>query len=183
MVQVGIELKQVRSTSSIPSFATGVYESHPATVKVGCKVNLDVICVIPSKSKEPSKLLKCDLIPPSLGHPMKLTHVPPLFNIQGGIELGNYLTVLILLKRHDIPQVFGSTSSHYLIKDCIMLCLHIGPVNPLRNCRGLSLSNDHGLIEVLLKCRVKSIVNARFFFNKPWIFSSFPPPNLFCPCS
>jgi hypothetical protein len=90
---------------------------------------------------------------------------PPLFNIQGGIELSNYLIVPILLKRHDIPQVFGSTSSHYLIKDHVMLCLHIGLVNPLRNCHMLGLGNDHRLIEVLLKCRVKSTVNARFFFN------------------
>jgi hypothetical protein len=95
---------------------------------------------------------------------------PSLFNIQGGIELSNYLIVLILLKRHDIPQVFGSTGSHYLIKNRVMLCFHIGPVNPLRNCRGLGLGNDHRLIEVLLKCRVKSIVNGRFFFNKHWIF-------------
>jgi hypothetical protein len=85
-------------------------------------MNLDVICVIPSKSKEPSKMLKGDLIPHSLGHPMKLSRVPPLFNIQGGIELSNYLIISILLKRHDIPQVFGSISSHYLIKDRVMLC-------------------------------------------------------------
>jgi hypothetical protein len=130
-------------------------------------VNLDVVCVIPSKSKEPTKLLKGDLIPPFLSHLMKLPHVPPLFNIQGGIELSNYIIVPILLKRHGIPQVFSSTSSHYLIKDCVMLCLRIGPVNPLRNCHELGLGNDHRLIEVLLKCCVKSIVNARFFFNKP----------------
>jgi hypothetical protein len=51
--------------------------------------------------------------------------------------LSNYLIVLILLKRHDIPQVFGSTSTHYLIKDHIMLYLHIGPINPLKNCHRL----------------------------------------------
>jgi hypothetical protein len=91
-------------------------------------MNLDAICVIPSKSKEPNKLLKGDLISSPLGHPMELPRAPPppLFNIQGGIELNNYLIVSILLKRHDIPQVFGSTSIHYLIKDRVMLCLHIG---------------------------------------------------------
>jgi hypothetical protein len=166
MVQVGIEGKQVRSSSNTPSFAVSVHESHPATIKAGCKVNLDAVCVIPFKSKEPSKLLKGDPIPHSLGHPMKLPRVPPLFNIQGGIELSNYLIVPILLKRHDIPQVFGSTSSHYLIKDRVMLCLHIGSVNPLRNCRGLAHGNDHRLIEALLKCRVKSIVNAMFFSTR-----------------
>jgi hypothetical protein len=76
MVQVGIEGKQVRSSSSTPSFAVRVHESHPATVKAGCKVNLDAVCVIPSKSKEPSKLLKGDLISHSLGHPMELPRVP-----------------------------------------------------------------------------------------------------------
>jgi hypothetical protein len=109
-------------------------------------VNLDTVCVILSKSKEASKLFKGDLIPPSLGHPMKLPRVPPLFNIQGGIELSNYLIIPILLESHGIPQVLGSTSTHYLIKDRIMLSLHIGPVNPLGNHHMLGLGNDHGLI-------------------------------------
>jgi hypothetical protein len=39
-------------------------------------VNLDAVYVILSKSKEPSKLLKCDIIPPSLGHPIELPRVP-----------------------------------------------------------------------------------------------------------
>jgi hypothetical protein len=103
---------------------------------------------------------------------------PLLLNIQGGIELSNYLIVPILLKRHDIPQVFGSTSSHYLIKDRVMLCLHIGLINPLRNCCRLGLGNDHRLIVVLLKCRVKSIVNATFLCNKPWIFFSLFPHQI-----
>jgi hypothetical protein len=137
-------------------------------------VNLDTVCIISSKSKEPSKLLKVDLVLPSLGHPMELSHVHPLFNIQGDIELSNYLIVLILLESHDIPQALGSTSTHYLIKDRVMLSLHIGPVNPLRNCHGLGIVNDHRLIEVLLKCRVKPIINVWFFLNKPHIFSLFP---------
>jgi hypothetical protein len=141
-------------------------------------MNIDAVCVIPSKSKESSKLLKGDLIPPPLGHPMELPCVPPLLNIQGGIELSNYLIVPILLKRHDIPQVFGSTSSHYLIKDRVMLCLHIGLINPLRNCCRLGLGNDHRLIVVLLKCRVKSIVNVMFLCNKPWIFFSLFPHQI-----
>jgi hypothetical protein len=114
-------------------------------------VNLDTVYIIPSKFKEPSKLLKGDLIPPFLGHPLELPRVPSLFNIQGGIELSNYLIIPILLKSHDIPQVLGSTSTHYLIKDCAMLSLHIGPANPLENCHMLDLGNDHGLIEILLK--------------------------------
>jgi hypothetical protein len=103
MVQVGIEGKQVRSSSNTPSFAARAHESHPAIVKAGCKVNLDVICIIPSKSKEPSKLLKGDLIPSPLSHPIEIPRAS-LFNIQGGIELSNYLIVPILLNRHDIPK-------------------------------------------------------------------------------
>jgi hypothetical protein len=122
-------------------------------------VNLDTVCIIPSKSKEPSKLPKGDLIPPFHDHPMEFPHVPLLFNIQGGIELSNYLIILILLKSHDIPQVLDSISTHYLIKDHVMLSLHIGPVNPLGNHHGLSLGNDHKLIEVMLNCCVKPIIN------------------------
>jgi hypothetical protein len=101
---------------------------------------------------------------------MKLPRVPQLFNIQGDIELSNYLIITILLKRHDIPQVLGSMSTHYLIKDRVMLSLHIGQVNPLRNRHRLGLGNDHRLIEVLLKCRVKLIINAWFLLNKHQIF-------------
>jgi hypothetical protein len=155
-----------------------VHESHPTTIKAGCKVNLNAVCIIPSKSQEPSKLLKGDLILPSLGHPMELSRVPPLFNIQGGIELSNYLIVSILLESHDIPQVLGSTSTHYLIKDRVMFSLHIGPVNPLENRHGLGLDNDHRLIEVLLKCRVKPIINAWFFLNKTRIFFPLLPHQI-----
>jgi hypothetical protein len=146
-------------------------------------VNLVAICIISLKPKEPSKLLKGDLILPSLSHLIKFSCVPPLFNIQGGIELSNYLIIPILLERHDIPQVYGSTSSQYLIKDPIMLSFHVGPVNPLRKCHGLDLGIDDRLIEVMLKCCVKFVVNVGFLLNKPWIFLSFPSPSMSCPCS
>jgi hypothetical protein len=45
------------------------------------KVNLDMVCIMLSKSKEPSKLLKSDLIPSSLGHPIKFSYAPPLSSI------------------------------------------------------------------------------------------------------
>jgi hypothetical protein len=72
-------------------------------------------------------------------------------------------------------QTFGSTSIYYLIKDRVMLSLHIGSVNSMRNCHTLGLGNDHGLIAVLLKCCVKSIVNARFFFNNALVADFLPP--------
>jgi hypothetical protein len=124
-------------------------------------VNLVVVCIFSSKSKEPSKLLICDHIAPSLGYPMKLSCVPPPFlNIQGGKELSYDFIVPFFSESYDIPQVFGSTSSHHLIKDLVTLALHVVLVNPLRNCHGLSLENDDELIEILLKYRVKSVVNA-----------------------
>jgi hypothetical protein len=135
-------------------------------------VNLDAVCITLSKSKESSKLLKSDLIPHSLGHRMKFSYVPSLFNIQSGKELSDDLIVPILLLRHGIPQVFGSTSSHYLIKDHVMLFFHVGLVNPFRKCHGLDLGNDDRLIAVLLKSCVKFIVNAGFLLNKPCIFLS-----------
>jgi hypothetical protein len=138
-------------------------------------VKLVAVCIFSPKSKEPSKLLIGDLIPPSLGHPMKLPCVPPFLNIQSGRELSYDFIVLILSESHDIPQVFGFTSSHHLIKDPITIALHVVPVNPLRNCHRLSLGNDDELIEVLLKYRVKSVVNARFLLNKPQVFFSLFP--------
>jgi hypothetical protein len=129
-------------------------------------VNLMAICIISSKSKEPSKLLKGDLILSSLSHPVKFSYVFPLFNIQADIELNNYLIIPILLERYDILQVFGSTSSHYLIKDHVMLSFHVRPLNPLKKCNGPGLDNDDRLIEVLLKCCVKSIANDGFLLNK-----------------
>jgi hypothetical protein len=120
-------------------------------------VNPNMVSIIPSKSKEPSKLLKGDLILPSLGHLMEFSCASPLLNIQGGKELSDDLIVPILLESHDIPQVLGSTSTDYLIKDCVMLSLRIGLVNPLGNRHGLGLGNDHE--EVLLKCCAKPIIN------------------------
>jgi hypothetical protein len=143
-------------------------------------VNLVAVCMFSSKSKEPSKLLIGDLIPPSLGHPMKLFCVPPLLNIQGGKELSYDFIVSILSESHDIPQVLGSTSTHHLIKDPITFSLHVVPIYLLENWHGLVLRNDNRLIEALLKYRVKPIINVSFLLNKPCVFFPF---SLFCSCS
>jgi hypothetical protein len=62
--------------------------------------------------------------------------------------------------------VLGSTSSHNLIKDPVILALYVVPVNPLRNYDGFVIRNDNGLIEVMLECLVKSIINSSFLLNK-----------------
>jgi hypothetical protein len=166
------------------SFVARVHESQLACIKAESIVNLVAVCIFSSKSKEPSKLLIGDLIPPSLDHLMKLFCVPPLLNIQGGKELSYDFIVLIFSESHDIPQVLGSTNSHHLIKDPITFALHVVPVNLLENCHGLVLGNDNGLIEVLLKYCMKPIINASFLLNKPWVFFPFfPSPSLFCSCS
>jgi hypothetical protein len=90
---------------------------------------------------------------------MKFPSIPSLLNIQGGKELGNYLIVLILGEGHDLPQVFGLTSSHHLIKDVIMLVLHISPIYQLNDSHQLVLGNYGRLIEVLLKSGIESVVN------------------------
>jgi hypothetical protein len=117
MIQVSIEWKKIHSGSHTLSIVARIHEPHFAYFKPECKVNLDAVCIISAKIKEPSKLLKGDLIPPSLGHSMEFSYVPPILNKQSGIELSYYLVVPILLKGRDIPQELGSTSSHYLIKD------------------------------------------------------------------
>jgi hypothetical protein len=58
---------------------------------------------------------------------------PILLNIQGGKELSDDLIISILWESHDIPQVLGSTSTHYLIKEPVMLSLHVGLIYPLGN--------------------------------------------------
>jgi hypothetical protein len=80
-VQVGIEWKKIRSGSHAPSFVARVHESHLACIMVECIVNLVAVCIFFAKSKEPSKLLIGYLIPPSLGHPMELSCVPPFLNL------------------------------------------------------------------------------------------------------
>jgi hypothetical protein len=146
-------------------------------------VNLDTVCIILSKFKKSSKLLIGNHIPHSLYHPMKYSCVPSILNIQSGIELSYYLIILTLLEGHDIPQVLGSTSSHYLIKDHVIFSLHIGPIYPLVHCYGPGLGDDNRLIKVLLKSRVKSVVHARFLLNKQMVFFSFPSISPSCPCS
>jgi hypothetical protein len=147
-------------------------------------VNLDSICIILSKFKKSSKLLIGNHIPPSLCHPIKYSCVPPILNIQSGIELSYYLIIPTLLEGHNIPQVLVSTCSHYFIKDPIMFSLHIGLIYPLGHCYRPGLGDDNGLIKVLLKGRVKSVVHAQFLLNKSEGFLfSFPSLSLSCPCS
>jgi hypothetical protein len=89
--------------------------------------------------------------------------------------------VPIISERHDIPQVISSTRSHHLIKDPVTLALHVVPVNPLRICHRLVLGNNDGLIEILLKCRVKHIINARFLLNKHRVFFPLFPHQVYFP--
>jgi hypothetical protein len=133
-------------------------------------VNLGAVCISSPKSKEPSKVLIGDLIPPPLHHPMKFPFVSPLLNIQGGEELCDDLIVPVLSKSHDISQVFGFTCSHNLIKYRIMLSLLVISINPMRYCHRLVLGDDDRIIKILLECRVKHVVNSNLLLSKPQIF-------------
>jgi hypothetical protein len=90
--------------------------------------------------------------------------------LKTGKELSNYLIVPILGKGHDFFQVFSLTSSYNLIKDPVIFFLHAVPVNPLGESYPLVLRNDNRLIEVLLECRVKPVINPNLLLNKSQIF-------------
>jgi hypothetical protein len=143
MVQVGIERKKICSGFHTPSFVARIHESHLARIKAECHVNLVVVFNSLPKSKEPSKVFIDDLIPPSISHPMKFSCVPALLNIQGDKELSYDFIVPILSESHDIPQVFGFTCNHHLIKGPVMLSLHVILVNPLEESYRFVLRNDH----------------------------------------
>jgi hypothetical protein len=81
-----------------------------------------------------------------------------LLKVYGGIELSNEFIVPILLECQYISQVLGCASYIDSIEDKIMLVFHVNPINPLRVCHWFSLGNDHYLIEVLIKKRVKSVI-------------------------
>jgi hypothetical protein len=73
MVQVSIEREKIQSGSHTHSFVVRVHETYLACIKAKCKVNLVAVCIFSSKSKEPSKVLIGDHIPPSLGHPIEFS--------------------------------------------------------------------------------------------------------------
>jgi hypothetical protein len=131
-VQVCIEGKKIQSSSNTPSFVVRVHEPHFTCIKAESKMNFDAVCITLSKSKEPGKLLKSDLIPHSLGHPMKFSCVPPpLLNIQSGKELSDDLIIPILLESHKLSQMLGSTSTHNFIKNPVTLALHVTLIHSL----------------------------------------------------
>jgi hypothetical protein len=117
------------------------------------------VCIKPPKTKKPHKLSIGHPKPLSLCHPMELPSVSMLLDIQSSIELGNCLIVPILLKGHHISQVLSFACSHNLVKECVILVLHIPPIYPLRDGNWLILGKDHRLIKVLLKETMKSIVS------------------------
>jgi hypothetical protein len=136
-VQICIKGKKIHSGSCTPSFVAWIHKFELTCISAECHVNLVAVCNSSPKSKEPSKVLIGDLIPPPLCHLMKFPCVSLLLNIQGGEELCDDLIVPVLSKSHDISQVSGFTCSHNLIKYPTMLSLHVIPINPLRYCHGL----------------------------------------------
>jgi hypothetical protein len=173
IVQVSIEGKKIRSGPCAPSFVVWIHKLELAYIKVQCYVNLVAVCISSPKTKKPNKVLIGDLILPSLCHPGKFPCITPLLNIQDGKELSNYLIVPILSKSHNISQVFGFTCNHNLIKDPIVLSLHVIPFNLLGNCHRLVLGDYYRLIKVLLECSVRHVVNLNLLLNKPQIFLPF----------
>jgi hypothetical protein len=89
---------------------------------------------------------------------MEVPNISMLLNIQSGIKLSNHHVVPIFLEGDDISQVFGSASSHTIIKNRIMLVFLITLINPLGDGYWLALWKNHTLIEVLLKPSVEPVV-------------------------
>jgi hypothetical protein len=81
MVQVGIERKKFLVVPTLPLLFLGYMNLYLACIKAECVVNLVAVCIFLPKSKEPSKLLIGDLIPPSLSHLMELSCAPPFLNV------------------------------------------------------------------------------------------------------
>jgi hypothetical protein len=110
------------------------------------------------KSKKSRKVGIEHFIPLILSHLVKFFCVYVLLKAYSNIELSNHFIVPIFLKSQDISQVFCLASCNDSVKDWIMLVLHVGPINPLRIYHWFVLGHDYGLIEILLKKGVKSIV-------------------------
>jgi hypothetical protein len=73
--------------------------------------------------------------------------------------LGNDLIIPTLLKSHHISQILSFECNYNLVKESVILVLHVLPIYQLRDGNWLILGKDHGLIKVMLKEGVKPIVS------------------------
>jgi hypothetical protein len=123
-------------------------------------VHLRTICVSISKVEPKGEVIISDTIPLAFGHSINCPYVSSFLHIQGRIELNYYLLVPIKHVTHLPLDMFSLTCSNDLVEDWIILFFHMLPINPLEFRHDLFLgSNDHGLVEVLLKKSVKLIIS------------------------
>jgi hypothetical protein len=96
--------------------------------------------------KPSGKLIKSDVLPITLCHPMHYPHIVCLLNEQRGIKLGYNLYVPIIVKAHMPLDVMTLTCNNNLIKNGIMLLGHMLPIHPLSPGYYPPLYHDHSLI-------------------------------------
>jgi hypothetical protein len=125
MVHICIEGKQIRGGSHTPSPIAWIHESEFICVKLEGKVKHRSVRIKPSKTMQPRKQSIGHLKSLTFYHPVELPSVSMLLDKQGSIELHNDLIVPILLKDHHISQVLCFACIHHLIKESVILVLHV----------------------------------------------------------
>ena len=81
-----------------------------------------------------------------------------LLNIQSGIELSNHLSVLVMLKLHDLIYPYMLTNSNSMINGGLLQISNVLPVNPLRLGNHWVPGEDHTGVVVHMKGYLKSMI-------------------------
>jgi len=98
--------------------------------------------------------------------------------MHSGIKLGNELFVPILLKSHEILDMFALTCINNLLEQRIIGLFHTPPVHTLCLNGNLPIPQNHRLIKLLLLQSVKSGISGGLWL---WIgINASPPFHLSC---
>ena len=119
-------------------------------------MNFGHVCIMPVKPKHMNELSKSNSIVVSLSHPEHGSVIFQISKMHGGIKLGNKLLVPILLKSHEIIDMFALTCIYNLLEQMIIGLFHTPTVNTLCLYGNLPIPQYHRLIKVLLVQSVKS---------------------------
>jgi hypothetical protein len=130
--------------------------------------------------KSSDKLVKGDMVPLILCHPMHCPHIFCLLYEQGIIELSYDLYVLVIINTYELLNMMTLTCSDALIAYGILLLFHVVPINALCFWHNSPPFHNHSLIEILLKPCVKPVVRS---IPMLWSWINLPKPLylLCCP--
>jgi hypothetical protein len=115
--------------SYIPFLTQSMHKLHFLLIECLMTVNSWTVSVFPSKSNSVGKVIIRDAIPITLGHLMHLSCISIRRHIQCCKELGYCFLVPIKLEAYYFFDVKIGTCSHNLIKDWVILLLHMTPIN------------------------------------------------------